>query len=293
MICDDEIRRGESLKLVDEQVATLVVGVVGDEKPCGSTVIARVHVETGGFVFLGLGLGGAKRPHNLPYSGLLADVKHLQQLGGFAARSGAHVQNFHARDDVHQQGRDHADDLLSADIAHAGFRDEELLEGGEGRELANDLFRGVHGVGEAVGIPRDGPGRLDELAIVSLDLDNLGYISRPKQSLDSQGMSLGAAEPERVGQLPLQSIPELSPLFVIEGYDGVVISLEPLVLLDNFGVGTVGNSTSFTGAAWSIAGPLPEGAAAAFAIALSKSGQFESLGTAEGSMLTLLLLRPI
>lgn len=61
---------------------------------------------------------------------------------------------------------------MSADVAHGRLRHKELLEGGEWRELSNDVLGRSHGVGELVWIPLDGSRRLDGL-IVELHRRNL------------------------------------------------------------------------------------------------------------------------
>jgi hypothetical protein len=125
---------------------------------------------------------------------------------------------------------------LTADVSHAGLGDQELLEGSEGGVFADDLLRGVHGVGKLVGVPGDRLRGLDQLTIEALDLANLGGISFIQQSLHSERMTFGSAEAEGVGQVPLEGFPELLSLGILKGYDGIVVSLESLVLLDDGGV---------------------------------------------------------
>jgi hypothetical protein len=119
-------------------------------------------------------------------------VNHLEQLRSLASRSSAHVENGHTRSEVHQHRRNHADDFLSADVSNARLGDQELLECGEGRELANDVLGSSHPPSQLVGVPRHGARRLDGSAILMLDLDDFGDVSGLKKVLDSESVASSA-----------------------------------------------------------------------------------------------------
>lgn len=253
---------------MDKKMATLVIGIVSDQQARGATVIRWVGLKIGfGFV-LGLGtevqtilLGEFSQ--NLPHTRLFANVEHLQQLSRLASRCGAHVQHSHAWSEIHQKRRDHADDFLSADVANTGFRDEELLEGRKGRELANNVLGRSHPPGKFVGVPGHWLGRVDGAAILVFNLDDFGNVSGSQKPLDGERMAmrqslalsarnqtdaigrvgknqherakhnvpLGAAEAEAVGQLALQCIPELRLFLLWKLQQRIVKLLELLILL--------------------------------------------------------------
>jgi hypothetical protein len=194
VVCNEKVRGRKSLELMNKHVSALVIGVVGNEHTCSSSGIARVGFEIGLHLLLGLGteiqtiLLGV-RSENLAHAGLLTLVDHLEQLRRLASRSSAHVKDGHTRAEVHQHGGDHTDNLLSANISNARLGDQELLECGEGRELANDVLGGSHPPSQVVGVPGHGLRRLDGSAILVLDLDDLGDVSGLEKALDSEGVA--------------------------------------------------------------------------------------------------------
>lgn len=191
VVGDDHVGGRETLELMDQHVGSLVVGIVGNEHAGGSAVVAGVGLEAGG-ILIGAGNlvdGTAELLDDVTDSGLLAAVDHLKELSGLAAGGGAHVEDGHAGTKVHEKGRDHGDDLLAGDVADAGLGNQELLEGREGRELADDVLGGGHPPGELVGVPGHSLRGLDNGAIVG-DLGNLGNVTGLEEVLDSDSVSV-------------------------------------------------------------------------------------------------------
>jgi hypothetical protein len=182
VVRDEKVRGRKSLELMDKHVSALVIGVVGDKHSSSPSSVAGVGFEVGLNLICGLGtkvqaIFLSIRSENLAHTGLLALVNHLEQLRRLASRSSTHVKYGHARAEIHQHRGDHADDFLSADVSNARLGDEELLECGEGRELANDVLGGSHPPSKLVGVPGHRLGRFNRSAILMLDLDDLGDIS--------------------------------------------------------------------------------------------------------------------
>lgn len=191
VVGDDHVGGGETLELMDQHVGSLVVGIVGNEHAGSSAVVAGVGLEAGGVLIGALDLvdGTAELLDDVTDSSLLAAVDHLKELSGLGAGSGAHVENGHTGAEIHEEGRNHGDDLLTGDVADAGLGNQELLEGGEGRELADDVLGRGHPPGEAVGVPGHSLGRVDNGAIVG-DSGDLGDVAGLEEVLDGEGVSV-------------------------------------------------------------------------------------------------------
>lgn len=180
---------------MNEHVAALVVGVIGNQEASSTARIRGVSLEIGLYLVLGFGaevqtilLGIA--PEDLADAGLLTLVHHLKKLSRLAPWRGAHVKDGHAGLVVDEQRGDHADDLLPADVSDARLGDEELLEGCERREFANNILRRGHPPGKLIGVPANGLRGLDRTIIEVFDGGDLGNVSDLKEALDGQGVTI-------------------------------------------------------------------------------------------------------
>eukprot|EP00963_Diacronema_lutheri_P013520 scaffold2637_cov421-Pavlova_lutheri.AAC.7 len=122
-----------ALGLVDEQVATFDVGIVG-------------HHETGG---------------GLSFRGL----HQLQKLQGLGSWCGAHVQHPMVRLDVQHERWDHGHLLLPGDAPDVVLALEEVVDLGQHGDLSDLVPGAVDVPGQIVRIPSNGPRRLQALAI--------------------------------------------------------------------------------------------------------------------------------
>mmetsp|Transcript_4780 Transcript_4780/g.10398 ORF Transcript_4780/g.10398 Transcript_4780/m.10398 type:complete len:264 (-) Transcript_4780:77-868(-) len=104
MVRHDEARRLETLRLVHEEVAALVISVVGDDESVG-------------------GIGVRRRP-----------AERLEQLLRLRSRRGAEVKHAVVRLDVEQPRRHHAHLLLPAQVAQLSLGDEHLVERRDGAQ---------------------------------------------------------------------------------------------------------------------------------------------------------------
>lgn len=184
VVRNDQVGRAESLHLVDQHVGALVVGVVGNQQTSASAIVVQTLRAQG----LGTRIALLHLLGHIQHGLLLSGVQQLHELRGFAAGGCAHVQHGHARSDVNQEGRDHADDFLTTDVAHVGLGDEEFLERCERSEAADDVLGGGHPPGKLVGVPRDRARGLDRVALVGNGGD-LGNEVVLELLLDSQGVS--------------------------------------------------------------------------------------------------------
>jgi hypothetical protein len=172
VVGDNQVGAVQALDLVDQHLGALVVDVVCDQKSRGSAVVAPVVALdslVGGSCEVGLVV--LVLLCRLADTRLFSNVQHLNQLSTLASRSGAQVENGVVRLDIEKKRGNHRDGFLATDVADGSLGDEELLESGEGRELADDILRRRHVVGQLVGVPCDGHRGLDVLVVKLHRLD--------------------------------------------------------------------------------------------------------------------------
>jgi hypothetical protein len=256
VVGDNQVGAVQALDLVDQHLGALVVDVVCNQKSSGSALVAPV-------VALDSLVGGCCRVGllilvllcRLANARLFSNVQHLDQLSTLASRGSAQVENGVVRLDIEKKRRNHRNSFLATDVADGRLGDEELLESGEGRELADDILRRGHVVGQLVGVPRNGHRGLDILVVKlhRLDLGDKVFVqvllhgesvSAKKSVFAVQTfvkcrwcVPFATTEAERVGQLATESSPELFALLSLRDNVHVIVQpLELLVDLGDFGV---------------------------------------------------------
>jgi hypothetical protein len=166
-------------------VRTLVVTVVGDQQTRGTAVV----VQSLGAKRLRSGSAILKLLGNLRHGFLLAGVDKLHQLARLASRCSAHVQAGHTGTEIHEKGRNHADNFLTTDVSNLSLGHEELLERGEGSKSANDLLGGGHPPSKLVGVPRNWARRVNKFVLI-FDRGDLGNVKVPETLLDSKRVAV-------------------------------------------------------------------------------------------------------